>query len=41
MRNDISLTSINRNIFADKSANLYKVSREHFEKFLQNNITQT
>ena len=28
-------------VFADKSTNLYEVSREHYEKLLQDNITQT
>ena len=28
-------------VFADKSTNIYKVSREHYEKLLQDNITQT
>ena len=28
-------------VFADKSTNLYKVSRQHYEKLLHDNIMQT
>ena len=34
-------SSKNMLVFADKSTNLYEVSREHYEKLLQDNITQT
>ena len=34
-------SSKNMLVFADKSTNHYEVSREHYEKPLQDNITQT
>ena len=34
-------SSKNKLVLADKSTNLYNVSREHYEKLLQDNITQT
>ena len=34
-------SSKNMLVFADKSTNLYKVSREHYEKLLHDSITQT
>ena len=34
-------SSKNMLIFADKSTNIYEVSREHYEKLLHDSITQT
>ena len=34
-------SSKNMLVFANKSTNIYEVSREHYEKLLQDNITQT
>ena len=34
-------SSKNMLVFADKSTNLYKVSREHYEELLHDNIMQT
>ena len=34
-------SSKNKLVLADKSTNLYNVPREHYEKLLQDNITQT
>ena len=34
-------SSKNMLVFADKSTNIYEVSREHYEKLLHDSITQT
>ena len=43
LQKDVENISSSKNmlVFADKSTNLYEVSREHYEKLLQDNITQT